>query len=103
MCGWNCYTILHSAFGPSAPSGEVRIRPDAAIAQPAVKREAYRKKDDPKVPLQLLIFAMQAGLTTLTCIAEYLGWENFTVEQKCWLGTLYVPYLALCKLTSTFE
>lgn len=33
----------------------------------------------------------------MTCISEYLSWESFTSEQKLSLGSLYVPYLALCK------
>lgn len=54
--------------------------------------------DDPKVPIHLLMYACQTGITTMTCIAEYLSWESFTNEQKLSLSSLYVPYLALCKL-----
>ncbi|KAI9677768.1 MAG: hypothetical protein M1829_002540 [Trizodia sp. TS-e1964] len=53
-------------------------------------------RDDPKAPLHLLIFAVQAGLTTATCIAYYLSWD-ITSAQKYQLGLLYVPYLALGK------
>ncbi|KAF2091756.1 hypothetical protein K490DRAFT_61186 [Saccharata proteae CBS 121410] len=52
-------------------------------------------RDDPKVPLHLLIYACQTGMTTVTCIADYLSWQNFSSEQKMSLGALYVPYLAL--------
>ena len=54
--------------------------------------------DDPKIPLHLLIFAMETAITTLTCISDMLGWVAFTAEQKVQLCYLYVPYLALCEL-----
>ena len=52
-------------------------------------------RDDPKVPLHLLVFALEAGLTTLTCIADYLSWSGYSNNEKIELGKLYVPYLAL--------
>lgn len=51
--------------------------------------------DDPKLPIHLLIFAMQAGITTLTCIADYMSWTMITSAQKANLHQLYVPYLCL--------
>lgn len=54
-------------------------------------------RDDPLVPVHLLVFALETALTTLTCVAEYLSWADFTPEQKWNLGGLYVPYLALCE------
>ncbi len=51
--------------------------------------------DDPSLPIHLLVFAIQAGMTTLTCIADYLAWEDFGLQEKGRLGLLYVPYLAL--------
>lgn len=53
------------------------------------------RRDDPKVPVHLLIYSCQTGITTMTCIAEYLSWDSFTNEQKLSLSGLYVPYLAL--------
>jgi len=52
-------------------------------------------RDDPKVPLHLLVFACQAGLTTLTCVADYMSWSSFSSQDKLNLGGLYVPYLVL--------
>ncbi|KAK7539818.1 transmembrane protein 6/97 [Phyllosticta citribraziliensis] len=52
-------------------------------------------KDDPKVPLHLLVYACQTALTTLTCIAEFWGWSDYSNEQKLALSGLYVPYLAV--------
>lgn len=52
--------------------------------------------DDPNVPIQLLIYAVQTAVTTATCIADYLSWSNFSNAEKIELGKLYVPYLALC-------
>lgn len=47
------------------------------------------------MPLHLLIFALEAGLTTLTCIADFLSWSGYSHNEKIELGKLYVPYLAL--------
>ncbi|KAF2137992.1 uncharacterized protein K452DRAFT_256741 [Aplosporella prunicola CBS 121167] len=52
-------------------------------------------RNDPKIPLQLLLYACQTGMTTITCIADYLSWKSFSSNQKLRLGALYVPYLAL--------
>lgn len=53
--------------------------------------------DDPKGPIHLLIYAVQTAVTTSTCIADYLSWKAFDANQKFQLGTLYVPYLAICR------
>lgn len=58
---------------------------------------------DPKVPAHLLVFAVQTALTTSTCIADYLSWSDYTNAEKIELGKLYVPYLALCKLSPFFH
>lgn len=59
--------------------------------------------DDPKIPIHLLIFAVQTAITTSTCIADYLSWSSFSNAQKLELGKLYVPYLALCKYYLVFQ
>jgi hypothetical protein len=56
-----------------------------------------RDIDDPRIPIHLLIFAVQTAITTSTCIADYLSWTTVTSAQKLELGKLYVPYLALCE------
>ncbi|RMZ00061.1 hypothetical protein D0860_08124 [Hortaea werneckii] len=56
-------------------------------------------RGDPKVPAHLLVFAVQTALTTSTCIADYLSWSGYSNAEKIELGKLYVPYLALCKLS----
>lgn len=56
-------------------------------------------EDDPKVPIHLLIYAMQTAVTTATCIADYLSWSGFSNAEKIELGKLYVPYLMVCKLS----
>ncbi|QIX00603.1 hypothetical protein AMS68_006120 [Peltaster fructicola] len=53
-------------------------------------------RDDPKVPLHLLVFALETALTTATCVADYLSWTGYTTAQKVEIGKLYVPYLVLC-------
>ena len=57
----------------------------------------WRCAEDPNVPIQLLIYAVQTAVTTATCIADYLSWSNFSNAEKIELGKLYVPYLALCR------
>ncbi|KAK4629432.1 Sigma intracellular receptor 2 [Fulvia fulva] len=52
-------------------------------------------RDDPKVPVHLLAYAVQTAITTATCIADYLSWSGFSNAEKIELGKLYVPYLAL--------
>ncbi|KAI5366394.1 Putative sigma intracellular receptor 2, EXPERA domain-containing protein [Septoria linicola] len=52
-------------------------------------------RDDPKVPLHLLVYAIQTAVTTATCIADYLSWSGHSTAEKIELGKLYVPYLAL--------
>lgn len=56
-----------------------------------------RRTDDPKVPLHLLVYAVQTAITTMTCIADFLSWSDYQDTQKLELAKLYVPYLALCK------
>lgn len=56
-----------------------------------------QKTDDPKVPIQLLVYATQTAVTTATCISDYLSWSSFSNAEKIELGKLYVPYLALCE------
>lgn len=51
--------------------------------------------DDPLVPLHLLLWAVQTGVTTLTCVVEAMSWEGFTGQEKGGLAQLYVPYLVL--------
>jgi hypothetical protein len=65
--------------------------PLATWAIPALLR------NDPKVPIHLLCYAVQTAVTTATCIADYLSWTSVTSAEKVTLGSLYVPYLALCK------
>lgn len=51
-------------------------------------------RDDPKLPLHLLIYAVQTGLTTATCISEALSWDTLSAGEKLSLvGGLYTPYL----------
>ena len=52
-------------------------------------------RDDPLVPVHLLVWACQTAVTTLTCVVEAMNWEDFTVQEKGALAQLYVPYLVL--------
>ncbi|KIW06002.1 hypothetical protein, variant 1 [Verruconis gallopava] len=51
--------------------------------------------DAPLVPLHLLIYAVQTGVTTATCIAEALSWQGLSGSEKNALMGLYLPYLAV--------
>ncbi|KAF7195284.1 Sigma intracellular receptor 2 [Pseudocercospora fuligena] len=57
--------------------------------------QALWSNTDPKIPIHLLIYAIQTAVTTATCIADYMSWGGHTSEQKLELGKLYVPYLML--------
>jgi hypothetical protein len=52
-------------------------------------------QDNPKVPIQLLIFAVEVAVSTGACIADAISWTNVSLDEKIQLGTLYLPYLAL--------
>jgi len=53
-------------------------------------------RDDPKVPIHLLVYAVQTAVTTATCIAEVLSWESLTAGEKGQLGgLLYGSYAAV--------
>lgn len=49
------------------------------------------------LPVHLLVYAVQTGVTTATCIAEALGWGMLTSAERGSLMGLYVPYLGVCK------
>ncbi|PNS21723.1 hypothetical protein CAC42_1577 [Sphaceloma murrayae] len=51
--------------------------------------------DDRRIPVQLLVYAVETGVTTLTCIADYMSWKAVSWDEKLELGKLYVPYLAV--------
>ncbi|TKX26663.1 hypothetical protein C1H76_1195 [Elsinoe australis] len=51
--------------------------------------------NDARVPIQLLIYAVVTGVTTLTCIADFMSWKAVSAAEKVELGKLYVPYLAV--------
>ncbi|KAL7650232.1 hypothetical protein ACMYSQ_012034 [Aspergillus niger] len=53
------------------------------------------KRDDPLVPLHLLIFGLQAFLTSTVCLVEVWSWADRTVAQKQNISMLYGPYVAL--------
>lgn len=53
--------------------------------------------DHAMLPLHLLLFAMETGITTLTCIADMGSWTGYTTKQRNDLYGLYVPYIALGK------
>jgi len=56
--------------------------------------------DNPKIPLVLLVYALQTLVTTATCIADYATWTTISFNAKLNLTSLYGPYLALALFMS---
>lgn len=56
-------------------------------------------RNDPRVPLALLVFGLETSLTTLVCLAEMLSWEELSAAQRGLggLGGMYGGYLATGK------
>ncbi|KAJ5293431.1 uncharacterized protein N7443_009384 [Penicillium atrosanguineum] len=52
-------------------------------------------RDHPLVPVQLLIFGVQAFVTSLTCLVEVWNWPDRSVAEKQQITSLYGPYVAL--------
>ncbi|CAI7674479.1 unnamed protein product [Penicillium palitans] len=52
-------------------------------------------KDHPLVPVHLLVFGIQAFITTLTSLVVVWSWTDRSVAEKQQLTTLYAPYMAL--------
>ncbi|EMD64759.1 hypothetical protein GGP41_002968 [Bipolaris sorokiniana] len=52
-------------------------------------------RNDPRVPLVLLVFALETSITTLVCVSEMLSWEELTPAQRGLqgLGGMYGGYL----------
>lgn len=54
-------------------------------------------RNDPRIPLALLVFGMETSITTSVCLAEMWSWEELRPEQRGLggLGGMYGGYLAL--------
>ncbi|KAE8376011.1 transmembrane protein 6/97 [Aspergillus bertholletiae] len=52
-------------------------------------------RDDPLVPIHLLVFGIESFVTSSACLAEVWGWDDRTVAQKQDLTMLYGPYVML--------
>lgn len=50
-------------------------------------------RDDPRVPGHLVAYAMQTAVTTATCIADFLSWEDLSGKEKVELGKLLVFFV----------
>ncbi|KAJ5220717.1 uncharacterized protein N7469_009604 [Penicillium citrinum] len=49
----------------------------------------------PLVPVHILIFGIQAFVTSLTCLVEVWAWEDRSSSEKWNITSLYGPYVAL--------
>ncbi|KAJ6094578.1 hypothetical protein N7467_002091 [Penicillium canescens] len=52
-------------------------------------------RDHPLIPVHLLVFGIQAFLTSLTCLVDVWSWTDRSTEQKRQITMLYGPYVAL--------
>ncbi|KAF1960667.1 integral membrane protein-like protein [Byssothecium circinans] len=54
-------------------------------------------RNDPRIPLALLVFGLETSITTLVCMAEMLSWEELSREQRGvqGMGGMYGGYLAV--------
>jgi hypothetical protein len=57
--------------------------------------------DDPLVPLHLLIWSVETGLTTLVCVVDVFNWEAYSRGEVVALQQLYVPYFLLGRLKTS--
>ncbi|KAF2762964.1 hypothetical protein EJ05DRAFT_471924 [Pseudovirgaria hyperparasitica] len=55
-------------------------------------------RDNPNLPIHLLVFAVQTAVTTFICIVDFVSWDVITTDEKVQIGTLYGPYLLLAVL-----
>jgi hypothetical protein len=51
--------------------------------------------EHPLIPVHLLVFGIQAFITSLTCLVEVWAWEDRSVAEKQNITALYGPYVAL--------
>lgn len=54
------------------------------------------------MPGHLLAYAMQTAVTTATCIADFLSWEDLSGKEKVELGKLLVSFFLSSYLFFTF-
>ncbi|KAJ5095062.1 hypothetical protein N7532_007353 [Penicillium argentinense] len=52
-------------------------------------------KEHPLVPVHLLVFGIQAFITSLTCLVDVWSWEDRIRAEKWNITSLYGPYVAL--------
>ncbi|KAJ5466664.1 hypothetical protein N7539_009393 [Penicillium diatomitis] len=51
--------------------------------------------DHPLIPVHLLVFGVQAFVTSLTCLVDVWSWTDRSMEEKQQITYLYGPYVAL--------
>jgi hypothetical protein len=59
--------------------------------------------DHPLVPVHLLVFGIQAFITTLTSLVVVWSWTDRSVAEKQQLTMLYAPYMALGMYSSSLS
>ncbi|KAF7716361.1 Uncharacterized protein PECH_000146 [Penicillium ucsense] len=52
-------------------------------------------RDHPLIPVHLLVFGVQAFVTSLTCLVDVWSWTDRSMEEKQQITYLYGPYVAL--------
>lgn len=94
LCGeFPSLTLLPKGGHPTYLSG-----PEATSFIPGRRIHANRRGpplEHPLVPVHLLIFGVQAFVTSLTCLVEVWNWPDRSVAEKQQITSLYGPYVAL--------
>lgn len=87
FCSWNSFIISLSASGLFQLSSEVSSLHPLTIL--------LTRRDNPLIPLHLLIFAVEVAVSTYACTLEMLSWEDYSTDELKQLSALYIPYLGL--------
>lgn len=81
--------------GPFGHYSEVTRRYLVLIDIYSSQMAHLRVIDHPLVPVNLLIFGVQACVTSLTCLVDVWSWEDRSTDEKVQITYLYGPYVAL--------
>lgn len=59
--------------------------------------------DHPLIALNLLVFALETAVTTLTCVVDTADWAAYSASQRQGIYSLYLPYLILGESSSSLR
>lgn len=89
------FIYLHPSPTPTtAPYILLYIPPYPIVYTPSLTNPPPNP-DHPLIPVHLLIFGIQAFVTSLTCLIDVWSWPDRTTPEKQQITYLYGPYVAL--------